>query len=199
MPYTIDDATFRHKLGLHETNVSHTARYLERGVDNFVLPGWVTPSGYRLVKSKQGEQYRLISNETQETVYAVKLIFRTDIIAKQKTCTQVMVWRSPDARHETAVYNLPKFFFAYFLKSYVIIVTDEQQTPEGQSFWERRISQALIDGSYVYVSDGGEMDRPLYPVEDWDTFYKKWITFCWGKDPEVHTHRLVVISIEPLL
>lgn len=199
MLYCIDDATFRHKLGLHETNVLYTQCYLECGVDDFQLPDWTTPAGYRLVKSKQGEQYRLINNESQETVYAVKLIFRTDIVAQHKTCIQVMVWRTVDPRHETAVYGLPKLFFGYFLKSYIIVVTDEQQTLEGQSFWERRIAWALHNHLYVYVSDGGEMDRPLYRVEDWDTFYKEWKTFCRGKDVEVHTHRLVVISTESLM
>lgn len=199
MPYEIRGASFDTKLNIRVSNVSQTLRFLECGVETFRFQDWLTPSGYALRVSKRADQYRLIHVETKETVYAVKLRFRTDIVAGRKTCTQVLVWRTNEPLHEHAVNGLAQRFFNFFIAQYNIVVTDEQQTPDGRNFWARRVAWSLRFGHYVYISNGGEEDRPLTRVKDYDDFYPHWADFCWGKDPEVHTHRLVVISTEELL
>lgn len=50
----------------------------------------------------------------------------------------------------------------------------------------------------VYISDGTEENRSLTVVKDTDDLYKSWDAFCWGKDRDTQTHRLLVISQEKL-
>ena len=200
MPYIIPEADFDRKLNMSEKNVTHTEGFLAKGVQDFTLPGFTTPYGYRLVKSLRDDHYRLITDsESPETVYAVKLIFREDIVETRKSCTQILVWRTPNVIHDRAVHGLPQDFFRFFLEQFAIVVSDEQQTIDGRRFWERMISWAITTpGYHVYVSDGTEEERPLTFMTSWDDFYQTWADFCWGTDKDVHTHRLLVISKDQL-
>lgn len=200
MPYLIPEADFDRKLNMTERNIVHTDEFINRGVVGFDLPGFVLPYGYRLLKSRNSDQYRMVTDtENPETVYLVELLFRDDIVADRKTCTQIMVWKTPNVRHDHAVNGLPRLFFAYFLNSYSIVVSDESQTNAGRRFWERMISWAIeTPGYHVYVSDGSEIDRPLKFMTSWDDFYGTWSDFCWGDDKDTHTHRLLVISKDQL-
>ncbi|WP_033576293.1 phage protein [Dickeya chrysanthemi] len=197
MPYLIQQADFDRKLSIIKNNVEHTHTFLQKGVIDFPLPGFVVPHGYRLVKSRGDEHYRLITDdaESPETVYAVKLRFRNDIVEMKTTCTQIMVWKTVQARHDSAVRGLPQLFFEFFLESHSIVVSDEEQTLDGRRFWEKMISWAMSTNGYrVYVSDGTQEGRPLTFMTSWDDFYSTWAEFCWGGDRECHTHRLLVIS-----
>lgn len=199
MPYLIPDAEFNVKLKIHAKNVEHTQAFLEKGVQEFILPNYTLPQGYRLVKGLRNNQYRLLTQATQpETVYLVELIFRQDIVFSKTTCTQVKVWRTVSEQHDTATRHLPRSFFKYLLDIYNIIVSDEEQTNAGKRFWETMIDWAFQTGFHVYVSDGGEEDRPLTAVKNTDDLYEQREHFCWGRDRDVHTHRLIVISKEQL-
>nr|WP_228029633.1 hypothetical protein [Pectobacterium carotovorum]AKG47496.1 hypothetical protein pA_00056 [Pectobacterium carotovorum] len=202
MPYVIPDtdADFNTKLKAPEKNIDYTRLFLQSGVEDFVLPGFVTPHGYRFVKSKTDDQYRLIAmGENPETVYLVQLRFRNDIVYGKTTCTQIKVWRTISAKHNEVVHNLPRTFFTNLLKKHSIVVSDEEQTGDGKRFWETMIDWAMSSGFYVYVSDGTEEDRPLSKITDMGEFYDKWDDFCWGNDREVHTHRLAVISLNNIV
>lgn len=200
MPYNIPEADFDRKLSVIKNNIEHTGAFMQKGVSDFVLPAYTVPYGYRLVKSLHDDHYRLITDgQDPETVYAVRLIFRNDIVATRQTCTQIMVWRTVQAQHDRAVHGLPQLFFQHFLENYSIVVSDEQQTIEGRRFWERMISWAMsTPGYHVYVSDGTQQDRPLTFMTSWDDFYNTWADFCWGDDKDCHTHRLLVISKDRL-
>ncbi|QZN94107.1 hypothetical protein [Symbiopectobacterium purcellii] len=200
MPYMIPEADFDRKLSVVKNNIEHTHAFLKKGVVDFSLPGFVVPFGYRLVKSRNDEHYRLITDvQDPETVYAVKLVFRHDIVDAKKTCTQILVWRTVQAQHDTAVHGLPKIFFQFFLESYSIVVSDEEQTSDGRRFWETMISWAMsTSGYHVYVSDGTQESRPLTFMTSWDEFYTTWADFCWGNDKDCHSHRLLVISKDKL-
>ncbi|WP_340609378.1 hypothetical protein [Xenorhabdus bharatensis] len=199
MPYLIADVDFNRKLRISEKNVEHTVSFLENGAKDFILPDFVTPHGYRFVKSLKQAQYRMItSGDKPETVYAVKLIFRNDIIVDKETCTQIMVWRTFSPEHQDAVSDFPRRFFRFLLDNYRIIVTDEEQTGDGKRFWQIMIAWSISVGYHVYISDGGEIDRPLTAVTSMDELLDKWDAFCWGIDTDLHRHRLIVISKEVL-
>ena len=187
-------------LKIPSKNIAHTQFFLEEeGVENFFLPGYITPHGYRLVKALKRDQYRLIATGyTPETVYLVALRFRDDIVYGRTTCTQIKVWRTVSSLHDSAVRDLPRTFFANLLKNYSIVVTDEEQTSDGKRFWGTMIVWAFQSGFHVYISDGTQIDRPLTEIRNMDEFYQQWGSFCWGSDRDVHTHRLVVISNDML-
>ena len=60
------------------------------------------------------------------------------------------------------------------------------------------IDWAFKANLYIYISDGTEEERPLIKLNNTDELYEKWEDFCWEKDRDIHTHRLLVISKEPL-
>lgn len=200
MPLLIPSAGFDAKLNMTEKNIEHTEAFMASGVKDFSLPGFVTPHGYRLLASVKSEQYRLVTDsEIPETVYAVKLALLEHIVPTRKSCTQILVWRTVQPQHDSAVRGLPQEFFRYFLSHYSIVVSDAEQTLEGRRFWERMIAWAIqSDGYHVYVSDGTEEERPLTFMTNWDDFYGTWADFCWGNDRDCHLHRLFVISTEQL-
>lgn len=199
MPYLVPDADFNMKLKIHSKNVDHTKEFLEKGIEDFVLPNYSLPQGYRFIKALKKNQYRLITqNENPETVYLVELIFRKDIIFNKTTCTQIKVWRTVSEEHDSAVRYFPRSFFNYLLETYNIAVSDEEQTNAGKRFWETMIDWAFKADLNIYISDGTEEDHPLTPIKNTDELYERWENFCWGKDRDVHTHRLVVISKEKL-
>ncbi|AIU88335.1 hypothetical protein [Pectobacterium odoriferum] len=200
MPLNIPDAGFNAKLSVTEKNVEHTTAFLQKGVEDFSLPGYTTPHGYRLLKSRSDDHYRLITDTAiPETVYAVRLEFMNHIVPARKTCTQIMVWRTVQPQYYTAVNGLPRLFFQHFLENYSIVVSDSEQTADGRRFWETMIALAMqTKGCYVYVSDGTKEERPLTFMTSWDDFYSTWTNFCWGDDKDCHPHRLLVISKEKL-
>ncbi|MEX6205036.1 hypothetical protein AB6G29_23740 [Providencia hangzhouensis] len=201
MPYVIPDtdADFNTKLKAPEKNIDYTKTFLESGVTDFSLPGFITPHGYRLVKALNKDQYRLIAiGDEPETVYLVELRFRNDIVYGKTTCTQIKVWRTISTKHNPAVKELPRTFFADLLKKHSIVVSDEEQTGDGKRFWESMIDWAMSSGYYVYASDGTQEDRPLTKISSMNEFYDKWDRFCWGNNQEIHTHRLAVISFHKL-
>ncbi|PPC63860.1 hypothetical protein C1Y41_04235 [Pantoea sp. ICBG 1758] len=200
MPELIDDADFNFKLNEIERNVIHTAAFLEKGVVDFKLQNFTVASGYRFVKSKTENQYRLITTSAKPmTAYAVKLVFSDHIVTDYRTCTQVMIWRSTRPDLQDAIGRLPGTFFSYLVENYNIVVSDSQQTEAGRRFWEYRIIESLLsEDRHVYVSDGTQGDRdgiiPLTEVNTDHDFYEVWSEFCWGKIRDVHSLRLFVIS-----
>ena len=200
MPELIDDADFTTKLNEMGRNRDHTARFLEKGVQTFTLAGFDVPFGYRLVKSKTEDQYRLITeSDSPVTAYAVKLAFYDHIVPGSETCTQVMVWRSNRPEHQRAVSGLAALFFQYLVSHYSVVVSDSQQTHSGRRFWELRIMEALSrEDMHVYVSDGTQGDRdgviPLSEIHSDREFYEVWNEFSWGRERDIHSLRLLVIS-----
>ena len=199
MPYLIPDADFNEKLKLSAKNIEHTLQFITQGVKDIDLEGFDTPIGYRLVKSLRKDQYRLITADKEsETAYLVELRFRQDIVYGKTTCIQIKVWRSRIPKHRDAIRELPRTFFYNLLKVHNIVVTDEEQTSDGKGFWIDMILWTFSKGHYIYASDGTEEDRPLHLIDSIEDFYNNWDAFCWGKDRDTHTHRLLIISQEKL-
>lgn len=109
----IDSADFSQKLGLISRNVEHRS-VLARGTAEFHLPGFLLPVGYRLLKSRYGDEYRLVTTDDGKpyTAYAVKLKFHKEITFPHGAATQVMVWRTPRAVHQRVISGLPQLFFS---------------------------------------------------------------------------------------
>lgn len=196
-PLMIDSADFSHKLGLVSRNVEHTEAFLARGTADFHLPGFVLPVGYRLLKSLYSDEYRIVTTDEGKpyTAYAVKLEFHNEITFPHGAATQVMVWRTPRTLHQSVVSGFPQFFFQWLLSEYNVVVSDSEQTGDGQRFWLRMIDWAFTMNYQISVADGtvGE-ERHLTPVNSYAELEERWITFAWGYDRDVHPHRRLVIS-----
>ncbi len=192
-PRLISDADFNRKLNAPDRNREHTQVFLAKGVEPFSLPGYVPPVGYRLVMSLDGKQCRLLKDDI--TAYAVKIVTGKFVVPGKQHCTQVMVWRTFIAEHQAALNGLAKLIFAWLLETYEIVVSDNEQTADGRRFWEYRISEAIADPEYeVMIWDGTKEDDELQRITSEAEFVSKWSPYAWGTDPEIHQHRLLVIS-----
>ncbi|MEG5888219.1 hypothetical protein UXP46_23570 [Enterobacter ludwigii] len=202
MPLMINDADFNKKLLVIGRNVVHTQDFLDKGVEPFVLPGFSVSGDYEFVKSRNKHQYRLIANNADNekiTVYAVEIKFHTEYVYPRRSCTQIMVWRTPDPRHDAVVRGLPQRFFEFLLSEHDIVVSDEEQTGAGRRFWQVMLTWALSANYNVYIADGtratiDSLNWPLYKVSNMDEFYERWDDYAWGNDLDVHPHRRAVIS-----
>lgn len=196
-PLMIDSADFSQKLGLISRNVEHTEAFLARGTVDFQLPGFILPVGYQLLKSRVSDEYRLVTTEEGKpyTAYAVKLKFHKEITFPHSAATQVMVWRTPRAVHQRVISGFPQLFFQWVLSEYDIVVSDSEQTGDGQRFWLRMIDWAFSMNYQISVADGtvGE-EWELTPVKSYAELEERWIAFAWGHDSHVHPHRRLVIG-----
>lgn len=196
-PLMIDSADFSQKLGLMSRNVEHTETFLAHGTAEFQLPGFVLPTGYRLLKSRQGNEYRIVTTDDGKpyTAYAVKLQFHHEITYPDGAATQIMVWRTPRTIHQRVVSGFPQYFFQWILSEYDIVVSDSEQTGDGQRFWLRMIDWAYTMQYQISVADGTiAEDWELTPVDSYSDLEERWISFAWGYDRDVHPHRRLVIS-----
>ena len=196
-PLMIDSAEFSQKLGLITQNVEHTEAFLLRGTVDFHLPGFLLPVGYRLLKSRYSDEYRLVTTDDGKpyTAYAVKLTFHKEITFPHGAATQVMVWRTPRAVHQSVISGLPQLFFQWVLSEYDIVVSDSEQTGDGQRFWLRMIDWAFSMNYQISVADGTVgAEWELTPVSSYAELEERWIAFAWGNDRDVHPHSRLVIS-----
>lgn len=200
MPRRIAGTSFNDNLLNSLNNIAHTRSFLEEGATVFDLPNYVVPQGYRLMKSCKKNQYRMVTTgEELETIYLLELKLRTDIVFGETTCTQIKVWRTISHLHRNNIGDLPRVFFIHLLDNHSIMVTDEEHTRDGQRFWEIMISWAFYQCYYIYASDGTLEDRPLTQIHTESEFFEQWINQLWGRDIDVYTHKLIVISKHPLL
>lgn len=198
MPLLINEADFNLKLRVMGKNIDHTKEFLEKGTVSFELPSYEVPEGYRFVKARNSDQYRLITkmpDGSPITVYVVEVVFHHEITYPRRSCTQIMVWRTTDPRHDKAVRGLPQQFFSYLLNEHDIVVSDEEQTGAGRRFWHVMLEWAFAQGYHIYIADGTyNQNFLLYSVKDMDEFFERWDPFAWGHDRDVHSHRRAVIS-----
>ncbi len=192
-PGLISDAEFNRKLNAPDLNREHTKVFLDKGVKPFTLPGYVPSVGYRLVISLDEKQCRLLCGDI--TAYAVKIVIGKFVMPGKTHCAQVMVWRTFLAEHQHALQSVARLIFAWLLETYEIVVSDNEQAGDGRRFWEYRIAEAIADPHYeVRIRDGTKEDNKLTLIQSTDEFVSKWSPWAWGTDPEIHQHRLLVIS-----
>lgn len=197
------------KLTTLSSNRQETAAFLETKTKDFLLPEFVKPAGYKVVaneatKQKEGviQTICLIwsAGENAEIVYKVKTIVRDEPNAylPLKKCTQLIVWRQIAGIHGHVLSCFAREVFNFLLQSYNVIITDEQQTPDGQRFWLDRIGEALVTADReVYYVDLNELDDNLVPVIERISSHEELMdNYCpkgWGAD-ESHRNRAFIIS-----
>lgn len=137
----------------------------------------------------------LINTLTNEVVYYNRVISQNDVYLNYMPVTQILIWRSPKPMHRPALRDLPgKIFTQYLLEKYNVIITDRNQTRDGQTFWLTRLYEALDAGCHVYAYD--MITCELRHIRDQDTVGAN-VDWLWG-DEDNHQNRLAIISKLPL-
>jgi hypothetical protein len=212
MPQLIE-VGFDMKLTTPSSNKTETTFFLASQPQEFVLPGFVVPAGYRLVtkhhtSTTDGVMQTIcliyMGDDVPEMVYKVKLIVRNEPNAylPVKNCTQLLVWRQVAGPHSLVLSGFARQVFHFLLRSNNIMITDEQQTSDGKRFWLDRMGEAFSIGeACVYYIDLDELDDGLTPVvvliQSFEDLMESYVPKGWGSD-ENHKNRVFVISNQNL-
>lgn len=212
MPKLFDDV-FDKKLKRLSSNIDETNAFLLNRPTELVLPDFVVQHGYRLLQSKrrltqEGHERTICliadTPEHKETVYKVNVLVRLEQNAYLTiaNATQLLVWRTITPRHESALVGFAAKVFSYLLQTHNIMVTDQDQTPDGRRFWQKRIIEAIsMDNRHVYYIDLEELTDTRVPIiheiiND-DSFYDQYEPVAWGRENN-HCERVFIISCRPL-
>ena len=145
MPQLISPTDF----GLKDaaTNRSLATRLLKKKVETIdETADWIL---FRAGDDRKGN-IAMISKGTEKIVYLVH--YERRVRKGMGTfVTQLKLWR--DERSPWVVRITDRIFFDYLLKKYGAIMSDAQQTPDGRSFWIRRMSIAAAKGMKVGIAD----------------------------------------------
>lgn len=130
------------------------------------------------------------------TVYYMKFEVKFNSFLDRQVVQQVMVWADPINSNSEG--SIPKhIFFEYLLPRYKTIITDSQQTEDGQRFWGRRVANAFDKGLFVYYVNLLP-NREIVQIKTVQEFkmlaQNKEI---WG-DEQKHQARRIVIASTPI-
>ena len=88
-----------------------------------------------------------------------------------QTVTQCILWRDPSSPYVRGL--TIKMFFDYLLKRYPAIMSDRQQTTQGNDFWQARMTDAVMRHHRVGIADMNARRMNWYdPATDGD--YQTW-------------------------
>ncbi len=195
MPQIIPHADFSDVLKKPSTNKQQAQKFLAKYPIEYKVAGIKLPEGFTLYSNRKGTSIRLIDRKNYDEpriAYAVDIEI-TDQKINHKTCTQILVWASP--KNEDLLIGFPRLIFNHLLQTYIIMVTDKQQTPDGKRFWERRILQALNDNKYVYYLDK-KSNQGLQPLLTEDDFLENFEPIGWGEDKEYQERLFVILDVQ---
>ncbi|NOS87376.1 MAG: hypothetical protein HOP34_02335 [Methylococcaceae bacterium] len=194
-PQTIKRAKFTEVFNKPSSNKNEAKKFLAKYSIEYSVDDVILPEYFELKSNKAKTKIRLLDRTDKDNpriVYAVDIKINQQVIAHH-TCTQVLVWASPS--NEDLLIGFPRKIFNHLLKRYAIMITDQEQTPDGKRFWERRIVQAFNDGLLVYFYD--TMNHLLMTIKNSDDFFENYEPESWGND-KVHKNILFIISATPI-
>lgn len=106
---------------------------------------------YRIIRTGDGHRgWIMLYNEHQHSAdYVVQYATKNWPFLTSRTVTQVIIWRDPSSLYAR---NLTRrMFFDYLLTRYGAIMSDLEQTPQGNDFWRARMADAAGMGFHVGI------------------------------------------------
>lgn len=197
-PQLIKKAKFAEILNKPSTNKQEAKKFLAKYPIDYTIADILLPANFELKANKKQTKIRLIDRNEKDNpriAYAVDIEISDEKIA-HKSCTQILVWAS--SSNEDLLTGFPRKVFNHLLKTYNIMITDQQQTPDGKRFWERRIAQAFKDNLFVYFLDKTGDTLQLTAIKNNDDFLENYQPKSWG-DNKIHQNHLFIIGSSELI
>jgi hypothetical protein len=161
----------------------------------------------------RAEKYKKLYQKINDHVSIYQ--FKTEFICldtKQKLITYFMkykvanngiigsfVWQALVWRDKTSLYlsGIPqKIFFDYLLQKFGCVVTDSEQTWDGERFWGERIAEALDSRFYVYYYNFKTKELvEVKTISEFRNIEQKYD--IWGPS-ELHKMKRMIISTREL-
>jgi hypothetical protein len=196
-PQLIKKAKFADILNKPSTNKQEAKKFLAKYPIDYNISDILLPDSFELKANKKQTKIRLIDRcdkDNPRIAYAVDIEISAEKIA-HKTCTQILVWAS--SSNEDLLIGFPRKVFNHLLKTYTIMITDQQPPPDGKRFWERRIAQAFKDDLWVYFLNKTDDTLQLTSIKNNDDFLENYQPNSWGNN-KTHQQHLFIISATQL-
>lgn len=202
MPILLDDETsvklFEH-LDNPDENQEEYARLMKMPSESMAgIVSWQAPKDCELLKiynSSYGDEliaeFTVLDHASKRVLYFNRVVKSEIVIPRDgKPVTQVLIWRKRSQTQRTHGV-VQSIFFEYLLPNYNIVISDNEQTRNGQRMWldllEGAIERAgLCAASFntnTGIVDSINNEKELYERSVW----------LWG-DNEIHQERLAVIA-----
>jgi hypothetical protein len=146
-----------------------------------------------------GNRFILIDEKRVRVLYYMewKEIFHKFV--NHKAASQVLVWRDKSVPGYTNV--AAQIFFDYLLPKFSVVITDALQSPDGQNFWIRRVSDAFERGLNVYylglLPTSKEINRELIKINSSDDFENlNAEKNFWGETEKFKARKILISNIE---
>lgn len=140
------------------------------------------------------QAYALIDISTKEILYYMKYKFLRKSFLPKPAAQQVLVWRNMKSAKTGRIAS--KIFFDFLLPKTGIVVTDAEQTENGQEFWFNRIGEAFEKRLFVYYVD---IMQPIKIIringyKDLDNYVDKYQ--IWGDHKKNLSRRIIISDTE---
>jgi hypothetical protein len=146
-----------------------------------------------------GRQFCLIDETNNHLIYYMRWEEIFHKFVGHRAACQIAVWRDQNkpGYEETA----REIFFDHLLPKYGVVITDALQTPDGRTFWIRRVGDAFRRNLNVYYlnlmqsTDG--VSRELIKIEsvaDFERLNKE--KDFWGETEKFRARKIIISSVE---
>lgn len=145
------------------------------------------PRAFILVDHEDPDQPKL--------VYAMQYKLAFHKFIGRQCAQQIAVWKDATATVTRGMAN--HIFTDHLLQRYKSVITDAMQTPDGQRFWDERISEAIADGYYVYYVNLLPV-REILQLKNVNQYKQlRGNVDIWG-DETKHQARRIIITTSPM-
>ena len=132
-----------------------------------------------------------VNRQTSNVVYYVRFEKQSADFIGIDWATQVLVWGGVDPLAR----DLPQYvFFKYVLEETGSVVSDCEQTPRGEMFWQRMIPLAFRDNLNVYLVNFNT--RQVSTIDEYEEYLKLYNSpnSPWGDKKGYHDGLRIAIS-----
>lgn len=158
--------------------------------------------GGTLSLCQKGNSIALIFQPEDAPIRLLYMVRWKEIFHKfvgHKAITQVAVWRDKLSAFTSAI--APKIFWEYLLPQHEVLMTDALQTPDGRTFWMRRVAEAFDHHLRVYylnlLPSAGGQPRELIEIRSKGQFEKLAAEKeFWGREDLHRTRKIIISDIE---
>ena len=148
----------------------------------------ITDKGNMLVLNNINT-FALVDRNNKAVHYVMDYQIYPKLINGKQCVSQVEVWSGKEKDSVNGM-QLPTFVFNTLIDTYDAVMTDQQQSPDGRKFWEKRITEAFKNGGrYLYALDisANLSITPLMTLAEFDSIKES----LWGSN---HDHLRVAIA-----
>jgi hypothetical protein len=140
------------------------------------------------VPTSDGGQYAFVSTQkTPKIEYFMEFKEQALTGVLKHAATQIMIWNRLGPIGLTS-----RVFFDRMLHKYDTMISDDQQSVDGQRFWLRQLRESLKRGFMIGMLDGNQL-HGYDPAGDFDT----WIASldAWGQNADHWFRRFFITKV----